>query len=181
MVHVLVHCFRKSLSLPLLPSTVASFFFHFFSFLSVDRGPRKQRHKRRRPGSNKPAAACNKTNSFPRTYVCVRFIPTAASDDSPSQARSFFFFPFRPPFLGFPAHARCSFSVLILDACSRSRWWDRCSRQVTPTTAGRSIATLICLRHTLRLIEPLADALEVCVWGGGCAYFSVNSGKFCAI
>lgn len=34
------------------------------------------------------------------------------------------------------------------------------SRQVTPTTAGRSIATLICLRHTLRLIEPLADALE---------------------
>lgn len=34
-------------------------------------------------------------------------------------------------------------------------------RQVTPVTAGRSIATLICLRHTLRLMEPLADALEV--------------------
>ena len=28
-------------------------------------------------------------------------------------------------------------------------------------TAGRSIATLICLRHTLRLMEPLANALEV--------------------
>ena len=28
-------------------------------------------------------------------------------------------------------------------------------------TAGKSIATLICLRHTLRLIEPLVDALEV--------------------
>ncbi|CAM9831328.1 unnamed protein product [Pylaiella littoralis] len=33
-------------------------------------------------------------------------------------------------------------------------------KQVTPVTAGRSIATLICLRHTLRLLEPLANALE---------------------
>eukprot|EP00904_Undaria_pinnatifida_P001084 jgi/Undpi1/10977/HiC_scaffold_30.g13278.m1 len=33
-------------------------------------------------------------------------------------------------------------------------------KQVTPVTAGRSIATLICLRHTLRLMEPLADTLE---------------------
>lgn len=34
-------------------------------------------------------------------------------------------------------------------------------RQVTPVTAGRGIATLIGLRHTLRLLGPLAEALEV--------------------
>ncbi|CAM9603702.1 unnamed protein product [Ectocarpus sp. 4 AP-2014] len=33
-------------------------------------------------------------------------------------------------------------------------------KQVTPVTAGRSIATLICLRHTLRLMAPLVQALE---------------------
>ena len=61
------------------------------------------------------------------------------------------------------AHSRCSLSVgsVLIDGIGLCRW-DRRSRQVTPTTAGRSIATLICLRHTLRLIEPLADALEVC-------------------
>lgn len=60
-------------------------------------------------------------------------------------------------------HSRCSLSVgsVLIDGIGLCRW-DRRSRQVTPTTAGRSIATLICLRHTLRLIEPLADALEVC-------------------
>lgn len=42
-----------------------------------------------------------------------------------------------------------------------SSLWFPGGRQVTPVTAGRSIATLICLRHTLRLMEPLADALEV--------------------
>lgn len=54
-----------------------------------------------------------------------------------------------PEFLYCSSHLRVLFSMRA-----------RC-RQVTPVTAGKSIATLICLRHTLRLIEPLADALEV--------------------
>lgn len=57
---------------------------------------------------------------------------------------------FLPPFL-----------LALLDSMILVELGFDASRQVTPVTAGRSIATLICLRHTLRLLEPLTNALEV--------------------